>query len=159
MALYYYIWTLSFLVQAIAGTVAIPAESNASFCIPHKLDVCEQQRLFFNFVREFYIEKNIAEAFHQHVREDYIQHNPFVLSGAQPSIDYLAPLLPQLNVTIYHHALDQNIGWVHYRIQGDAAPVETAIVDVYRFDGSCVVEHWDVIESLPANATNPLALF
>jgi len=28
-----------------------------------------------------------------------------------------------------------------------------------RFEESCVVEHWDVIEELPANATNPLALF
>jgi len=31
----------------------------------------------------------------------------------------------------------------------------TVAVDIYRFEGSCMVEHWDAIEGLPANSTNP----
>ncbi|UQC88297.1 uncharacterized protein CLUP02_13820 [Colletotrichum lupini] len=35
----------------------------------------------------------------------------------------------------------------------------TAVVDIFRFQGSCIVEHWDVATAMPPNATNPLALF
>ena len=35
----------------------------------------------------------------------------------------------------------------------------SALVDIYTFEGTCIVKHWDVLTQLPANATNPLALF
>ena len=38
-------------------------------------------------------------------------------------------------------------------------PNETAIVDLFRFNGSCIVEHWDVIESVDNATTNPIALY
>ncbi|KAN0078640.1 hypothetical protein V8E54_005153 [Elaphomyces granulatus] len=31
----------------------------------------------------------------------------------------------------------------------------TVVVEIYRFNGSCMVGHWDAIEALPANSTNP----
>jgi hypothetical protein len=30
---------------------------------------------------------------------------------------------------------------------------------MWRWNGTCIQEHWDAIETLPANATNPIALF
>ena len=57
-------------------------------------------------------------------------------------------------------ALDGDSGWIHYKdatLFGVTRP--TAIVDIVRFEDSCLVEHWNVIQELPANATNSLALF
>lgn len=34
-----------------------------------------------------------------------------------------------------------------------------AVVDVVRFEGTCIMEHWDVIQERPGNATNSNALF
>jgi len=38
-------------------------------------------------------------------------------------------------------------------------PEPIALADIYRMDGTCIVEHWDVTQARPANATNPIAMF
>lgn len=32
-------------------------------------------------------------------------------------------------------------------------------MDLWRFEGTFMVEHWDVIEPLPVNATYPIVFF
>ena len=120
--------------------------------------ISHQDDIFNDFVQRFYIDKNVSEALHTYATSDYIQHNPFVGQGAQATIDYLGPILPSVNLTLLHVGKDGDSGFAHYRLDGFGSQ-PTALVDVYRFNGSCIVEHWDVIEALPANATNPLALF
>jgi predicted SnoaL-like aldol condensation-catalyzing enzyme len=51
-----------------------------------------------------------------------------------------------------------NTGCVHYREDG-MGPQLVAVVDILRFDGSCIMKHWDVVQELALNATNPVALF
>lgn len=34
-----------------------------------------------------------------------------------------------------------------------------AVVDLFRMDGTCVMEHWDVIQERPENPKNPLAMW
>lgn len=53
---------------------------------------------------------------------------------------------------------DSPYGMVHYKI---ALPGQQPVVimDLWRFEGTFMEEHWDVIESLPVKATNPIALF
>ena len=90
--------------------------------------------------------------------EQYIQHNPYVLSGRQNSIDYVGPIFNVANFTIVHHGFSENLGWVHTKMVVPDTPF-SALVDIYTFEGTCIVKHWDVLTQLPANATNPLALF
>ncbi len=35
----------------------------------------------------------------------------------------------------------------------------SAVVDLYRFEGSCIVEHWDVKQERQANDTNVVGPF
>ncbi|KAL0936161.1 snoal-like polyketide cyclase family protein [Colletotrichum truncatum] len=130
-------------------------------CPPRSVSSSEQRAIFNDFVKDFYVEKNTTKALLNHMTEDYIQHNPRVLSGRQSSVDFLATLVTPdgVNMTIIHNSFDNNIGYIHYRLDTLGAPQPTAIVDVFRFEGSCIMEHWDVIQDRPANATNPLAMF
>jgi predicted SnoaL-like aldol condensation-catalyzing enzyme len=32
-------------------------------------------------------------------------------------------------------------------------------MDLYRFQGTCIVEHWDVSQTITGNETNPIAFF
>jgi predicted SnoaL-like aldol condensation-catalyzing enzyme len=129
-----------------------------SYCPSRAVSALEQQAIFDAFVRTFYVENNTTAALTSYVSEEYIQHNPYVLSGRQPAMDFLKDFTQNLTFTVQHTGFDGNLAWVHLKVEDPGKPV-TAIFDLYRFDGSCIAEHWDVIQELPENAPNPLALF
>lgn len=130
----------------------------SAYCPPYAASAYEQEQLFNAYVQLFYIEKNVTEALETYVAEDYIQHNPYLSSGRAPAEAVLPGLLAPATITIIHTVFQSPIGVVHFRVDEDGSP-PTAFVDILRYNGSCIQEHWDVIEALPANATNPLALF
>ncbi|KAJ7252979.1 hypothetical protein C8J57DRAFT_1661159 [Mycena rebaudengoi] len=148
------------LISALALTGAAFSQSTKlTTCTPHPASPAQQHEIFEVFAKLWYIERNLTQAF-THVAANQIQHNPFLPDGAVSTFDFVNPLLrnPAVTVEVLHQAFVAPIGWVHYRIDGlNAEP--TAIVDVFRFDGACMVEHWDVMEERPINATNPHALF
>lgn len=133
---------------------------SAPFCPPRPATSSEQREIFSAFSEKFYIDKNVPLALNDHLDIDYIQHNPSALSGRQNAIDAVSPIWPLSNITLVHTALDESFGWAHYKLemQSSGQPF-SAVVDVFRFNGTCIMEHWDVQQMLPANATNPLALF
>lgn len=159
------------LFSLLATAAAMNAAGSAATWIPHtelplphglcppKFATPGMQKAIFNdFVGEFYIEGNITKALTEFVSEDYIQHNPSVLSGRDAAIKVLPGLFENTTVEVAHVLFQDSIGAVHYKVTQPGSPL-TAYADFYRLNGTCIVEHWDVIQSLPANATNPLALF
>ena len=141
------------LIWLLYGSLASP-----TFCQPRVVGDWELGQISQEYTYQFYVTKNMTAAF-EYVSPEYIQHNPFVGQCAEIAYELLSQIWPSLEITIHHLALQSDIGWIHYRAQGSFYPVETDIVDVVRFNGSCVLEHWDVIWSLPSNTTNPLAFF
>lgn len=47
---------------------------------------------------------------------------------------------------------------MHFREDVAGAP-PTAVVDILKFEGTCVVEHWDVAQARPENPSNPRAMW
>lgn len=159
------ILSLGVSVLAWATTAAgLPPRqaSSAPYCPPRPATPEEQRAILGEFMQAFYEERNATKALLNHVSEDYIQHNPNALSGRQNTLDVLAPFLSPstVNNTILNKGLDNNIAFIHYRMDL-AIPGQqpTAVVDVFRFDGTCIMEHWDVAQQRPVNATNPLAMW
>jgi predicted SnoaL-like aldol condensation-catalyzing enzyme len=107
------------------------------------------------FIQSFIIYSTRSDLFDAftHVVSDYIQHNPNILDGNAATFDVLSARPPTSTPQILHLAFSAPYGWVHHK---DGS---TAIVDVYRFNGTCIQEHWDVIQTVPANSTNPHPLF
>jgi predicted SnoaL-like aldol condensation-catalyzing enzyme len=69
----------------------------------------------------------------------YIQHNPLFPNGLV--------------------AIDGDLAFVHVRYL-DWAGQETAGVDIFRFDADGkVVEHWDVLQPVPASSNNANTMF
>ncbi|KPM35167.1 hypothetical protein AK830_g11411 [Neonectria ditissima] len=113
------------------------------------------------FLHEFFGGGLVKESLDAFTSDNYIQHNPFILSGRNNSIAALSPGaydFSKANVTILQVLFDSPFGMVHYKVELPDQP-PTAITDIWRFNGTCIEEHWDVIQALPANAKNPLALF
>lgn len=148
------------LIVASAATWIPPTQLPLpnGLCPPRFATPGMQQAVFSDFVQTFYIEGNITKALNDFVSEDYIQHNPFVSSGRAAALKVLPSAFANTTINVVHVLFQDNIGAVHYKVIQSGSPV-TAYADFYRLNGTCVAEHWDVIEALPANATNPSALF
>jgi len=137
--------------------MAVPAAATL-YCPSRPATEREQIAIFDEFINKFYFIKNASLAFGEHVDVNYIQHNPNALSGRQVAIDFLQDFLPTVNNTIFHKAFSNNFGYLHYRLDMPNS-LPNAVVDIVRFDGTCIMEHWDVVQERQPNATNPLALW
>lgn len=95
-----------------------------------------------------------------YVVDPYIQHNPLAPSGkavaeAGMRIILAAPGLIN-NVTRVISDLDFAVLHTH-RIQPNTT--DKAIVDIFRLNGTCITEHWDVQQTMVPSTINPIAYF
>ena len=123
-----------------------PSVSGISYCPSIPADDTTQEALFSVFIDVFYNTKDVQTAFTTFVNKNYIQHNPSALSGRQAALDFLTPVLPFVHFTIIHQGFYNGTGYVHYRedIPGMASQ---AVVDIFRLNGTYIMEHWDVIQT------------
>ncbi|GIJ83128.1 hypothetical protein Asppvi_001647 [Aspergillus pseudoviridinutans] len=128
-----------------------------SYCPKHDADEESQRKIFARFIQTLYEEKNVSKAFTTHVDPGMIEHNPFEESRDEV-VAKLSQTLPAATFTVVHSSFGGDIGFIHVKIGDEDAP-PVALADIYRMDGTCIVEHWDVVQTLPENATNPKALF
>jgi predicted SnoaL-like aldol condensation-catalyzing enzyme len=150
---------MKFTVLSSAAIAVTAVSAAAANCPGHPVTSFEQLEIFKAFVHDFYVAKDIPKAFQTHVAENYIQHNPSFKSGRQVAQDGLSKFIPTLNITVAKISLSNNTGWVFAKQETAGKPGYTAVVDLFRMDGSCVVEHWDVVQARPATPSNPLAMF
>jgi predicted SnoaL-like aldol condensation-catalyzing enzyme len=81
----------------------------------------------------------VRAAFERHVAVAYIQHNPNIADGRDAAISALEPI------------------HVHAR----SGPDERggAVADLYRIADGLIVEHWDVLQSIPEATANDHPMF
>lgn len=93
------------------------------------------------------------------ITREYINHNPGALSGRANALAILEPFLatPNLTFTIAAVFAGEGFGYLHYKLSFSG--LNLAVMDRYRFQGTCIVEHWDVAQQIMGNETNPIAFF
>ncbi|CZR64192.1 uncharacterized protein PAC_14089 [Phialocephala subalpina] len=122
-----------------------------------------QRAALCSFISEIFFEQNgITTAFENFISPDYIQHSLFILSGRNNTLSLLESLgggtYTGVIIAILHVMFDSPFGMMHYKFQVPGQQPQ-AFMHLWRFNGTCIEEHRDVIQSLPANATSPIALF
>jgi predicted SnoaL-like aldol condensation-catalyzing enzyme len=109
--------------------------------------------------------KDINEAA-SYVADDLIQHNPTIPNGKEGVINgiggYLLKTYPNLKITEKRVITSGDYVVVHKFGQFDSTNTTdpgVAIVDIFRVKDGKIVEHWDVVQPIPAQAANQNTMF
>jgi predicted SnoaL-like aldol condensation-catalyzing enzyme len=93
----------------------------------------------------------------------YIQHNPLAADGFQAFIDFVKFFTtqnPQLNVDIKRVIAECDLVVTHSHLTLNPSDRGSAVADIFRLNRKGkVVEHWDVIQPVPATSANDNTMF
>lgn len=130
--------------------------NNEPPCPPRAASPGEQLRFWNYYVDVFFRQANYTKALTDYVWLDYIKYNPRAGQGRDAAIAALGSGDPNHNTTIVYRILVDSIGYVHHYEFAGSKPFK--VVDIFQMNGSCIVEHWDIIANLTLGEINPTPL-
>jgi predicted SnoaL-like aldol condensation-catalyzing enzyme len=146
---------LSFLLIAfsIFGNANAQAKRNT------KLEEANK-KLVVTFYQKLFGDKDFS-AIDQYLTKDYIQHNPAVADGSEAlkeGVKIWFAGAPKEKINIQHIAADGDLVFIHLKSNGaDGKPI--SVIDIFRLKNNKIVEHWDVIQTVPDTAANAHPMF
>jgi predicted SnoaL-like aldol condensation-catalyzing enzyme len=122
----------------------------------------ENARIVTAFYELAFNQHRPTEAARLYIGDRYIQHNPHVPNGAEAFYGYFEGFFrenPQSRVTIHRVIVDGDLVVLHLHSQETPDDPGRAIVDIFRVENGKIVEHFDVIQDVPATTANGNTMF
>ena len=109
----------------------------------------------------------VEQAFKLYVAPQYRQHNPTIADGnaaaMQALTHYTHELFPEIRQEVKRTVAQGDLVAVHSRYFKHASDRDSgqgqAAVDIYRLEHGKIVEHWDVVQDIPAKSANDNSMF
>lgn len=101
------------------------------------------------------LRNNDLDALDDLVAEDYAQHNPQAGNGRQAMKDFFGSVGP-LDIEVHRTVAEGSLVAVHSHLKS----WDMAAMDIFRFSpNGRVVEHWDVLQPVPATTVSGNDMF
>lgn len=114
------------------------------------------REIFLDFVRLYYDEMKVREAFERYVHVDYMQHNPAVVDGREPAIKHVEGLLAAASASMDVRRLLVDGDYAVAHLIGRQGPDDPghSLMNIFRLEDGLIVEHWDVAQKVPATTAS-----
>ncbi|TDD58595.1 hypothetical protein E1263_18450 [Kribbella antibiotica] len=102
------------------------------------------------------------EAVARYVGDRYVQHNPMAADGTEAFIGFVKWLRsenPELRLDIKRVVAEGDIVVTHANLVLKPGEPGQALADFFRVEDGKVIEHWDVIQDIPATSANNNSMF
>jgi predicted SnoaL-like aldol condensation-catalyzing enzyme len=107
-------------------------------------------------------ERGDTQVVDRFVRPDYIQHNPLAPDGAE-ALKNLGTAVrrqfPDAQYDVKRVIADGDLVLVHSNVVMTPGTRGSAVVDIFRFQGGRIAEHWDVTQAVPETSANDNTMF
>lgn len=130
---------------------------------PARRDHRQEERnrqLVVHFCEAVYNKRDFTVA-ERLLARDFIQHNPKIATGRQAFLDSYAGVAarhPGLHSQIIRSTASGDLVWTHVHVT-DSGTYQMAIINIFRVAHGKIVEHWDVVQSVPETAANRNTMF
>lgn len=98
----------------------------------------------------------------QYMGDTYRQHAPYAADGPEglrTFVDWFRTNHPDHRYEIKRVIAEGDYVMLHVHGTGGLSPHGEAVVDIFRIENGKVVEHWDIIQSIPEKFDNPNGMF
>jgi predicted SnoaL-like aldol condensation-catalyzing enzyme len=150
------------LLVVVSG--GVPALAQVSVAPAARRDIADEERnrAFVINLYDLVFNKHDLKAAEDMISEGYIQHNPHFPTSRAALLEILAKRFkqnPESHARIVRSVADGDLVWLHVHSVAGPQDRGRAIVNIFRVAGGKIVEHWDVVQPVPATSENDNTMF
>lgn len=115
-----------------------------------------------DFYEGVFLKHQVKTYADRYIGDQYIQHNPNVPDGKAPFVNFFTQKFqnnPQAKNTIKRAIAEGNLVALHVQSIENEQDRGRAIIDIFRVENGKIVEHWDVIQTIPEKSQNANTMF
>jgi predicted SnoaL-like aldol condensation-catalyzing enzyme len=122
----------------------------------------DARRIVLQFFDLAFVRREPAQAAERYMGTMYTQHNPLAADGREAFVGLMNAFFrqaPELSFDIKRVIAEDDLVVLHYHLKMVPDDPGQAVVDIFRVEGGRVVEHWDVLQAVPAESANTNTMF
>ena len=146
----------------VIATIALCLFCIAGAWASGETELEKNKRIVVEFYEMAFVDRNGVEAAERYLSEDYIQHNPYTSTGRRAFIDYVVSSSkenPEAYSEIKRVIAEGDLVVVHVHDRINKTDRGSAVVDIFRVANGKIVEHWDVIQTIPEQDLSGNSMF
>jgi predicted SnoaL-like aldol condensation-catalyzing enzyme len=122
----------------------------------------DAKRIVLDFFDLAFVQREAAKAAERYLGTEYKQHNPLAPDGPEAFVGFIGVFLgqaPQISFDLKRVIAEDDLVVLHYHLKMSPDDLGQAVVDIFRVEDGRIVEHWDVLQPVPAESANSNGMF